>query len=252
MQGKRTQFHILLAFGLLVLTMLACGGFQIRATPTETPVVAPTVQAAVAAVETSPAPAAAEPAVPDPLPTEPPPAPAQDPTIMALGNNVRVTASGGLNMRDEPGGEKVGRLDPGMVVSLTDGPVEVEDFAWWQVDSGTGLVGWVAAGRPDDPWLVPDAGVGPAAGGGKLVDRPIRLGDRVQVTTGDGKLLTIREDPGLTATEIARAVPDTQFIVRGGPIGLDSLSWWQLEGADYTGWAAQGTEDDRWLTPVEP
>jgi hypothetical protein len=50
---------------------------------------------------------------------------------------------------------------------------------------------------------------------------------------------------------VARSLPGTQFTVRGGPVRQDNYLWWQLEGEQVKGWAAEGEEGDRWLTPVE-
>jgi hypothetical protein len=45
----------------------------------------------------------------------------------------------------DPDSEIVGRLCDGQVVSITDGPVESDDFTWWHVN-GDGLDGWAAEG----------------------------------------------------------------------------------------------------------
>ena len=85
---------------------------------------------------------------------------------------------------------------------------EADGYTWWQVDDGTGNVGWVAEGTKDDPWLSPERGHrAPATGGkGKLVNRAVRLGDRVQVTTQEGKMLTLREVLARAALPTARAL----------------------------------------------
>jgi len=156
-------------------------------------------------------------------------------------------------MRDKPSttAKLLGRVAPNTVVSVKEGPVDAEGYTWWLVDDGTGRVGWVAAGTVNEPWLSAEKSSGAAVGGGKLVNRAVRLGDRVQVTTEQGKMLTLREAAGTSSTPVARALPGTQFIVRGGPVRQDGYLWWQLEGEEVKGWAAEGTGDDRWLTPVE-
>ena len=173
---------------------------------------------------------------------------------LAVGQTARVAASGGLNVRDQAAttGNQVGKLNADAVVKVIGGPVQGENYTWWQIDDGAGVVGWVAAGTLEDKWLAPDAGAGPATGGGELSNRAVRLGDRVQVTTEEGKVLTVREAAGIDATAVARVLPGTQFVVRGGPVRLDGFLWWQLEGEEVKGWAAEGQEGDRWLTPVEP
>jgi SH3-like domain-containing protein len=165
-----------------------------------------------------------------------------------------VTASGGINMREQPStsARTVGRLAADAVVTVKDGPREADGYTWWQVDDGAGRVGWAATGTKDDPWLTAEKGSAPAAtGGGKLVKRAVRLGDRVQVTTEQGKMLSIREAAGTGSTLVARSLPGTQFTVRSGPVRQDGYLWWEIEGEQVKGWAAEGEETDRWLTPVE-
>jgi len=253
MQSKQIRWQILLPLGILFLAMLACGGFQLRKTPTATP--PPTVASQPAASSATVALPTAEAIATAPEPTAvPSPTATQTASGLATGKPARVTAGGGLNVRDQPttSGQKVGRLQPGAVVTVTNGPTQADDHVWWKIDDGAGLIGWVAAGPEDDPWLVPDVGAGPAKSGGELVNRAIRLGDRVEVTTGEGKVLTVRDGAGLDATAIARVLSGTQFIVRGGPVRRDGYLWWQLEGEEVKGWAAQGNDEERWLMPVEP
>jgi len=115
-------------------------------------------------------------------------------------------------------------------------------------------VGWAAMGPANDPWLVPAAPAAAATAptdAPKLVDRPIKLGDRVQVTTSLGQWLTVRESAGKAARQMAQVARGTLFTVRGGPIKQDGLTWWELEGKTVKGWGAEGDSQDRWLTPVE-
>ena len=253
-----TAWLIWLPLGLLVLAVVACGGFQVRVTPTAVPTPAPELPTAEALSPT------AEPTTA--LPTQTPPTPAPlgsatqtpEPTAggagLAPGKIARVTAGGGLNMRDRAGsaGKPIGRLLQNAVVTVVAGPEQADNYAWWQVDNGAGQVGWVAGGPEGDPWLVPDQESGPAEGGGNLVNRAIKLGDRVQVTTKGDQLLSIRETPGKNAQLAARVLKGTRFSVRGGPTQQDGFVWWQLEGDKVSGWAAEGDGTDRWLTPVEP
>jgi len=175
---------------------------------------------------------------------------------MTVGGQARVAAGGGLNVREQPSarGQQVGRLNTNAVVSLVEGPTQADNYDWWKVDNGAGLVGWVAAGPKDDPWLAPAGDAAePArpAGAPRLVDRPIKLGDRVQVTTDATQVLTVRDFAGRNATPVARVLRGTLFTVRGGPIKQDDLTWWELEGETVRGWAAEGDGRNRWLTPVE-
>jgi len=253
MQNRLLRRPILISLGMLFLAMLACGGFQVRVTPTLTPPPTATTPPTPGPVATTPAPTTtAVRLTPIPTTAPSPTATAAKPGL-AVGKSARVSASGGVNVREKAttASKLLGKLDPGVIVTISAGPTTADDYTWWQVDNGKGLVGWVAAGTRDDPWLQPETGSGAAAGGGKLVNRPVRLGDRVQVTTDD-RVLTVRETAGKDGLAVARAVPGTQFTVRGGPVRQDGYLWWQLEGEQVRGWAAEGEEGDRWLTPVEP
>ncbi|MCX6032355.1 MAG: SH3 domain-containing protein [Chloroflexi bacterium] len=252
MQEKPIRWPILLPFAILLFASLACGGFQVRVTPTPIPT------SAAAATETptlrSVAPTNTPTRSPTRVPTATPsPAPTQTAGLV-VGASARISASGGINIREVASttGKAVGRLGADTIVTIKGGPTEADNYTWWQVDDGKGTTGWVAAGTKDDPWIVPERGSGPAAQGGKLVNRPIRVGDRVQVTTEEGKMLTVRDAAGQDAPPVARALPGTQYTVRGGPVRDGDYLWWQIEGDQVKGWAAEGETSDRWLTPVEP
>ena len=251
---------IWIPLGILVLAMLACGGFQVRVTPTAeppTPIDEPVTSEEAPTPTAEPTPAAPTEVAPTPQPLVTPsqvPAPSVESAVLQAGAIANVIAGGGLNMRDRASAsaEQIGRLTQGAKVTVVAGPEEADNYTWWQVDNGAGMVGWVAAGPEADPWLAPEQPEGPATGGGQLVNRAIKLGDRVQVTTEGNQLLSIRETPGKNAALAARVLMGTQFNVRGGPTTQDDIVWWQLEGDKVSGWAAEGDGDNRWLTPVEP
>lgn len=254
MEARTNRGWVFVPMGVLIVAMLACGGFQVRVTPTPRPtpeaVQAPTDAVTVTAEPTS-APTMAPSATRAPSPSA-----TQAPATMVAGGRARVKAGGGLNVRDAPSarGKQVGRLDLNAVVTLLEGPVQADNYTWWKMKSDAGLTGWVAAGPANDPWLTPAAeanATSQPASGPKLVDRPIKLGDRVQVTTAPGQPLTVREYAGKAETAVARVLPGTLFTVRGGPVKQDGLVWWQLEGDLVKGWAAEGDSTDRWLTPLE-
>ena len=91
---------------------------------------------------------------------------------------------------------------------------------------------------PPTPLASPTPGVTPgtAQPGG-----PIKLGIYVQIVGTDGDGLRIRSGPGTNNTTNFIGLDSEVFLVKGGPIQADNLTWWLLE-APYdksrTGWAA--------------
>ena len=175
MLGKQTRWLIMLPVLMLLLANLACGGFQVRVTPAAKPSPTATLQPTVQPrISPTAIPATA-------APTRTPtvaPSPTAAPAGLVTGKGARITASGGVNVRDKAStaGAQIGKLLAGVIVTVRAGPTDLDGYTWWQVDDGAGEVGWVAAGTKDDPWLTPDQGSGPAAGGGKLVESPDALG----------------------------------------------------------------------------
>lgn len=257
MRQRRFRPQLLLPPIILLAPLLACGGFQVRVTPSpvptaETLTAAPT-EAPIAPTARPPTATLAPSATSAPTPTSTVPA------GLAPSAKARVSAAGGLNVREKASAKSklVGKLNANASVSLLEGPVEAENFSWWRVDNGSGVVGWVAAGPKNDPWLVPGAAASatnatpePTAGP-KVLDRPVKLGDTVQVTTSPALLLTVRASAGTNATAVARVRGGTLFKVRGGPVKENGLTWWELEGEVVKGWAAEGQGQERWLAPVE-
>lgn len=250
MQHHR-RWLLLLPIVVLLATSLACGGFQVRVTPTQTlePGQEPTAEATLGA------PPSSEPTAATPQPAEATPATA--PATTPVARQARVLATGGLNVRESASttAKQVGRLGANTLVTVLEGPTQANNYDWYRVDNGAGLVGWVAAGPQNDPWirLEEQAAAGPTAtpAGLKLVERAIQVGDRVQVTTASGQVLTVRADPGRGANAVARVPRGTLFTIKSGPVQQDDLTWWELESDTVNGWAAEGDGTTRWLTPVE-
>ncbi len=258
MQHQR-RWALLLPIVVLITAQLACGGFQVRVTPTPTlepgeqPTAEPTRVFASTPQPTEAATVAA---------TQPP---AATPTVAATAapavRKARVLATGGLNLRDKPTskGKLVGHIAANAAPTVLEGPQKAENYDWYRVDAGGGVTGWVAAGPAKDPWLKIEAqqaaaaapAASPTVAPPKLVDRAIKVGDRVQVTTESTQVLTVRQDAGKGARAVAKVPRGTFFTIKAGPIQQDGLTWWQLESDAVKGWAAEGDGKTRWLTPVE-
>ncbi len=245
---------------VLIVTSLACGGFQVRVTPTptlepgETPTAEPTrVFAATPEPTEAPAPVAVE---PTPAPATPTLAPTAAPAV----RKARVLATGGLNVRDAASskGKLVGRVAANAVYTILEGPTKADNYDWYRIDAGGGVTGWIASGPANDPWLkveeqqaAAQAGPSPTTVALKLVDRAIKAGDRVQVTTESTQVLTVRQDAGKGARAVAKVPRGTLFTVKSGPVQQDGMTWWELSNDTVKGWAAEGDAKTRWLTPVE-
>ena len=238
----------LLAMALLwVGPILACGSFQPRPTPTrEAPVAEP---AAETPVPDQPAPTAPPTTTPSPTETA---VPAPTPTVfvrnpLPIGEAARITIIGGLNVREQPTvrSPALTLLAQDKRIIVLEGPVSSDGYIWWKVDDNQGTVGWVAGGQGQEDWI--SAEVGDA----RPVNRSPVIGDRVIVTL-NGEL-TVRALPGIGSTIVARAVTNSAFTVVAGPQAADGYFWYQIRSDDgqVEGWAADGREDERWLSPLE-
>jgi uncharacterized protein YgiM (DUF1202 family) len=245
----------LLALSLLwLMPILACGSFQERPTPTPPPAVERQPVAdtpAFAPVPTDTPSIVVEPTptfTPEPTPTDTPtPMPG---TVLVVGEPARVVAGGGLNLRETPSTDStlVTRLGAGQRVTVTEGPVAADGYVWWRVDDGRGTVGWAAQGDDSGEWLAPATGQEPA----QAVNRAPRVGDRVRITMEGGQL-SVRSMPGTNAPIVTRASTGDEFTVLAGPQSANGFIWYQIRSDDgrFQGWAADGNQSTRWLSPLE-
>jgi hypothetical protein len=152
-----------------------------------------------------------------------------------------------LNVRKSSSvqGEQLGRYAPGTIVSVLEGPQDVDGYRWWRVGTNE-LSGWVAEGDESEEWL------SPKIGNTQPVNRPVRLGDDVVVTIGTEGFLKVRIRPGLDSVVEHRILEGTELTVVEGPMDLNGYRWWLIsDGGSVSGWAAEGSGSDRWLTPLE-
>ena len=141
---------------------------------------------------------------------------------------------------------RLGKLAPGAVVQVLEGPVSGPQYRWWRVRDRRNLEGWVAEGDADGPWLTADVGEP------RPVNRPVVRGDTVVVTTQEGKVLTVRFEAGVDSVVARRLRRGARLTVLDGPVDVDGYRWWQVQDADgRQGWAAEGDAETRWLTPLE-
>ncbi len=232
---------------VLALVTLACGSFVPRPTPLPRSTITPIVEAAGGeplVTET--------PSLPTSVPTRVVPTATFTPTpvpgsVIAVGQSARVVAGQGLNVRKTAGatGDKAGRYGPNAIVSVLEGPVDVDSYRWWRVGNNE-LSGWVAEGDGTELWLSPDLG------GTEPVARTIQVGDTVLVAVGADGLLKVRSTAGLSGKVQHQVKDGVQLKVDEGPIEADGYRWWKLSGVnDISGWAAEGSGDEKWLKPLE-
>jgi len=234
-----------LLLGWLVLSLLpglACGNVLPGPEPT-----VPMPTATPAAVEPTSTPTPYPTRTPTPTATVPTATPTPLPAgALRADARARVIARQGINVREAAAtsSKQLGRFAPGTLVIVREGPVDAEGYRWWRVESGQGLNGWVADGDAEDVWLTGDIGEP------RPVNRPVRLGDRVVVTTKGDRWLALRYQAAAT---LIRSVPaGTEFTVKDGPENAEGFLWWLLVDDDgMEGWAAESDKETRWLTPLE-
>jgi hypothetical protein len=142
--------------------------------------------------------------------------------------------------------ERIGRLASGALVQVLEGPVQGAEYRWWRVRDRRGLEGWVAERDGEDQWLSPQVGEP------RPVNRPVMRGDEVVVTTEKGKVLTVRFEAGLDSVVARRLRAGARLKVIDGPVDVDGYRWWQVVDQEgRQGWAAEGDQETRWLTPIE-
>ena len=63
----------------------------------------------------------------------------------------------------------------------------------------------------------------------------------------------MRSLPGLTSVIKSRARTNERYTVLAGPQAADGYFWYQIRSEDgqVEGWAADGSEGERWLSPLE-
>jgi hypothetical protein len=155
---------VILVVGVVALAFLAL----FRPIPTPTPVLSPAegpvlspaegpvlpsptsvpLPEGEAEVEATPNPVMVQ-STPVPVPPTPTPVPAV-PAEIAIGIYVKVSGTGGsdLSFRNGPSPNyaRLKIVAEGSVLRVLDGPVEADDYVWWQLqDVSDGVVGWAVA-----------------------------------------------------------------------------------------------------------
>jgi hypothetical protein len=127
--------------------------------------------------------------------------------------------AGSLNLRSSAttSAGVVSELPDGTRMIVIGGPVEADGFRWWE------LRGVAATG-----WAVEKIGVRKT-----LHNCFIHRSTVVTVVSS----LNLRPTFSTTAAPLATLAPGTEMTVVGGPELAEGYVWWQLQGAEGTGWA---------------
>jgi uncharacterized protein YgiM (DUF1202 family) len=162
-------------------------------------------------------------------------------TELSIGQAV-VVATDRLNLRVEPGlnGEVVVVLEEGQQATVVDGPVEVDGYAWYQLDAG-GTDGWSASSflaaadtASGDGTSEPenDASGDLAIGG----ESSVLAAGAVAVVNDDN--VNLRAEPGLDTEVLLKLNSGTTATVLDGPVDADDYVWYQLDVDGTVGWTA--------------
>jgi uncharacterized protein YraI len=152
--------------------------------------------------------------------TAPPPPP--PPGTYVPGDKLRVTA--GLYLRSAPGrtGQVLATMPTGTVCTVVAGPTVADGYTWYQVQTPYGT-GW-AAGE-----YMAKVTTSPPPPPGTFVP-----GDRVQATAN----VRLRSAANLSGSIVATLPAGAVGTVLAGPTPADGYSWYRLQTAYGTGWAA--------------
>ena len=162
---RSVQVDLIRALAAIIIALIFLGAFGLTPRPVEPlisptePVLleatdAPTEPAVTTAPTDLPAPEQATPTVepvePTTAPTTPPtdePTPAPTNTPEPVANTAIVSSGVGVWLRATPSttGEQLEWLLDGTLLTLLDGQETVDDLLWREVQTETGLIGWVAA-----------------------------------------------------------------------------------------------------------
>lgn len=175
------------------------------------------------------------------------------PTQLAVGMLAYVLHEPGSpnRVRSTPNGAIIGRLHPGTVMKILEGPAVDGPYIWWKIDSPVAnLTGWTAEGTPGQYYLSPIRSQSYCPG---LLPGRLQVGDRVMVTDDPNEPNVIRTEPSKSSDLIGRLQPGEEAIIIGD-VQCDlahHIQYWQIAlSPDFVGWTGECDGANYWLEPV--
>ncbi len=109
-----------------------------------------------------------------------------------------------VNVRTNPNGNRTGQqLQPGEQFTVLDGPECANGISWWQVESDTGITGWIAEGTDDYFVEMLSALGGVGSAGQEIESQPAYEPERVTLFPSD-------------PAQIVEGISQVSFIATGG------------------------------------
>jgi serine/threonine protein kinase len=148
-----------------------------------------------------------------------------------------------LQRRPRRSGRPIDSLPTGTVLTVIGGPVERDNFVWWELRTQNGLTGWAVEevnGIRTLHSISAASGTPVVCPGGRLPTR-LTVGDTGRVRDEDPRPLNIRNGAGTGFDRLGQLLVNDQFLVIGGPVCEGGLAWYRIEyGGSREGWIAEG------------
>ncbi|MBK8139446.1 MAG: PD40 domain-containing protein [Chloroflexi bacterium] len=168
---------------------------------------------------------------------------------LVVGLQARVTPGEGANrVRSQPttGASEQGRIPPGGIFEVLEGPVCANSYAWWRVNY-QGLQGWTAEADFETYWLEPLTGG--AIAQPTVPPNELYVGGQAVVFTED-EGLKLRTSTSTGATVIENLPPGTIVTLLEGPLSAGGFVWWRVRAPSGSeGWSVESADGVMTLVP---
>ena len=154
----------------------------------------------------------------------------------------------------------LGQIQPGAGVKIIDGPLCVDGFSWWLVETvESDLRGWTVGGSESEQWVLPcpnptvvckmlptirqttpTAAHSSTQGNNDSICTPNRIFIGMPAQVQEDNLLVIRSEPYIGSV-IGYAGPMSAVTIVDGPTCAGGVVWWEVNAPslNLTGWAIE-------------